>query len=121
MLALITPGNAYRASYDECPNCCDETLRQRNNGLLLLVTERKQFLIVLYVPDHGLGVVPKHPVGPEIIRGGIQTHNEVPWEQIFTTHFIVCVGINENVCERCRRISDVAASREHGEELADLP
>ena len=78
-----------------------------------LCCEWQPVLMVIDVPDDLFGVLLKDSIRTEVVGWWIETHDEMTREQVIPAHLVVGVGVNEDVREWCRRISDVATSLEH--------
>src|SRR5262249_50404450 len=94
-------------------NRLDQARRKLFDLEVFLMRQRKVLAVVVDMANRLLASVQKNSVRPDIVRWWIKTYDEVPRKQVRAKHFIIGIWIDENVCERCRGVTDIAATIEH--------
>ncbi|MCG3775923.1 MAG: hypothetical protein JW395_2771 [Nitrospira sp.] len=109
------PGNA------EGPNGKLEASWQSDERMALRVLHRQHILVVVDMPDHCAGIGPEDPLGTKVVTRGIKAEDEVTREEFFPKHLVDALWVDEDVGDRCRRVSDIAAPRKVLQQLTNLP
>ena len=117
----LPPGKADCPGDHESSHRPTEAVRQTCDGMVDLMPQREQILVVLDTANYRGGSVLEHTSRTKVVARWIKADDEVAREQILSEHLVIAVRIDKDVGERRGRVPDIATPIEYTEQFAYLP
>ncbi|MNL06687.1 hypothetical protein D3C87_1273300 [compost metagenome] len=82
--------------------------------------DRKIIFVVIDLANDFVGLIKKNLAGTKIVGRRIEANDEVFREQVCPLHLIGAIGVNKDVGERGRRVTNVTATVKHLQKITYL-